>query len=91
LSTISYDIWVIENGDRVRKTITEDAPDPPPAQLALDDLKTKAANAIGGNITALGVGSPTNAQVVAQVKALTRQNNALIRIVLGLLDSTDGT
>jgi hypothetical protein len=58
-----------------------------------------------GNQTYLGIASPTNAQVVAQVKSLTQQNNALvaqvtaltrqmnamIRLAQGLLDSTDGT
>lgn len=91
MSTFTYDIWVLENGQRVRKTITEELPDPTLSELNLADLKSKAGNAIGGNIAALNVASPTNAQVVAQVKALTRQNNALIRIILGALDSTDGT
>jgi hypothetical protein len=91
MSTISYDIWVMVNGQRVRQTVTEDVPDPTAADLNLADLKSKAANAIAGNIAALAVASPTNAQVVAQVKALTRQNDALIRVILGLLDSTDGT
>jgi hypothetical protein len=92
MSTITYDVWVFDGtGQRVRQTVTEQVPDPTVDQLNLADLKSKAGNAISGNITALGVANPTNAQVVAQVKALTRQNNALIRIVLGLLDTTDGT
>lgn len=58
-----------------------------------------------GNTTYIGIASPSNAQVAAQVKALTQQNNALyaqvtaltkqntalIRLALGLLDSTAGT
>ncbi len=55
-----------------------------------------------GNTTYLAIGSPTNVQVTAQVRALTQQNNALsaqvvaltqqnnklIRLALGLFDST---
>lgn len=57
------------------------------------------------NTAFLGIVSPTQAQTLAQVKALTnqanamyaqvvaltRQNNALIRLALNLLDSTDNT
>lgn len=58
-----------------------------------------------GNNTFLAISSPTNAQTLAQVKALTNQNNALvaqvraltrqntalIRLALGLLGTTSGT
>lgn len=54
-------------------------------------LRAKAINALANNATFLGLSSPTNAQVVAQTKALTRQNNALIRLVIGQLDDTSGT
>lgn len=37
----------------------------------------------------LALPSPTNAQNAAQVKALTRQNNALIRLLLNRFDGTD--
>jgi hypothetical protein len=33
--------------------------------------------------------SPTNAQNLAQDKLLTRDNTALIRLLLGLLEATD--
>lgn len=66
--------------------------------LALPDPTT-------ANNTYLAIQSPTNANVVAQVRALTnqsnavvaqlraltRQNTAVIRLLLGLLDGTDGT
>lgn len=54
-------------------------------------LQTKATNAIATNNNFLAIASPTNAQAVAQVQLLTRENTAIIRLLLGLLDSTAGT
>lgn len=72
---------------------------PAKAQAALDQAATeqtnettirdKATQALADNKTFLALSSPSNAQVVAQVKALTRQNNALIRLVLRRFDGTD--
>ena len=52
--------------------------------------------AIVRNTASVAVANPTNAQVVAglkdalrQLSALEQQNNALMRLVLGLLDGTD--
>lgn len=66
-------------------------PGPPVAVVNEQTLLVKAAAALANNITYLGLTSPTNAQVVAQVAALTRQVNALIRLALGALDSTTGS
>ena len=60
-------------------------------QANLADLQSKAQNAIDANDTFLAIASPTNAQAVAQVQKLTRENTAIIRLLLGLLDSTAGT
>ena len=54
-------------------------------------LTTAATNALASNITYIALASPTAAQQTAQVKALTRQVDALIKLTLGLLDDTAGT
>lgn len=53
------------------------------------NLRQAAANALATNRTYIGLATPTAGQTTAQVKALSRQNNALIRLVLGQLDATD--
>ena len=55
------------------------------------DLIARAKTALTANAAFLALTTPTTAQAVAQVKALTRQVNALIRLVGRDLLSTDGT
>ncbi len=50
-------------------------------------LIAHANTALGNNATFLALGSPTNAQLVAQAQALTRQCNGLIRFLLGQFDT----
>ncbi|MBA2952104.1 hypothetical protein GON03_18995 [Nocardioides sp. MAH-18] len=45
--------------------------------------------ALTGNRAFLALTSPTNAQVIAQVRALTRQMNTLIRLTVNDLSGTD--
>lgn len=52
----------------------------------LATIFTQAKGAISTNTTFLGLTSPTNAQVVSEVQALARQNNKIIRLLLGLLN-----
>ena len=52
-------------------------------------LTDRATTALATNRDFLALASPTNAQTLAQVKALTRQNTAIIRLILNLLDATD--
>lgn len=52
-------------------------------------LRQQSASALAGNRTYLAVVTPTSAQTAAQVKALTRQMNTLVRLTLGQLDGTD--
>lgn len=54
-------------------------------------LQAKAPGALASNATFLALGAPTNAQVLAQVQALTRQVNAMIRLDSNLLTSTNNT
>lgn len=54
-------------------------------------IETKAKAALTANATYLSTAAPTNAEIAAQVKLLTRENNALIKLMLGLLDDTNGT
>lgn len=60
-----------------------------PTAVNADAIRTAATQALDANRTYLAVASPTNAQNLAQIRALTRQNNKIIRQVLGLFDGTD--
>lgn len=51
------------------------------AQVAAN---SPARTAVANNTTYIGITSPTNAQVAAQVKALTNQNNVIIPALLRL-------
>lgn len=52
-------------------------------------LRTQAGNALAANRTYLALAAPTNAQVAAQVRLLTQETTALVRLVLGALDGAD--
>lgn len=62
------------------------------AHVAIDEtgnrttIEGQALNALQANRDFLALATPTNAQVLAQVKALTRQNNGIIRLALNKLD-----
>jgi anti-sigma factor RsiW len=84
-----YDDELIPTTEQVNEQTLRDR-----AQAALAANTTDQAD----NAIYLAIASPSAAQVTAQVRALTRQSNtqareltAVIRLLLGLLDSTDGT
>jgi len=54
-------------------------------------LRAKAATALASNATFQAIASPTQAQALAQVKDLTRQVNALIKLATQSLSDTTGT
>lgn len=57
----------------------------------LRTLEGRVPDALAANTTFLGRATPSNAQVLAQVQLLTREVNALIRILWARLDNIDDT
>ena len=68
------------------------APDTPdPVSVAYQNLRDKAVQALAANTAFLANQTPANADIVAQVRLLTRECSGIIRMLIGQLDSTDGT
>jgi hypothetical protein len=53
-------------------------------------IQDRALAAYQANQAFLALASPTNAQVLAQVKVLSKECNGLLRLVFGMNDSADG-
>lgn len=67
-------------------------PDLPAMILATENemtIRAQALAAMADNRAHLARTSPTTAQNTAQIKALSRQNNGIIRLLLGQLDGTE--
>lgn len=60
-----------------------------PEQDNEETIRAAAKDALAVNKAFVALASPSNAQVVAQVKAVSRQMNGLIRLVNNQLDGTD--
>jgi hypothetical protein len=60
-----------------------------PEQDTAISIRSKATQAIGVNNAFLSLASPSAAQVTAQVRVLTRECNALIRLMVAQLDADD--
>ena len=54
-----------------------------------ETLRARARTTLGTNTTYLAIAAPTTAQNTAQIKALTRQVSALIRLEVHALEVTD--
>jgi hypothetical protein len=102
-STVSFDSFVTQgdgttvetmdatypSGAKDHSIITTPGAGTPAANQST--LQQRAQIALVSNATYLAITNPTTNQAVAQVAALTRQVNALIRVVLAQFDSTVGT
>jgi hypothetical protein len=58
-------------------------------QTNAQTIRQQAEAALAANNTFLGLGTPTNAQNEAQLVAITRQVNKLIRLAVNKFDGTD--
>lgn len=54
-------------------------------------IRQRLRGALDTNATFLAIASPTQGQVLAQVRALTHENTGLIRLAIDALDAADGT
>lgn len=81
----------VDTYDGKGNLISTQTVDIPPEITNADTLRSRASQALTANTTFLALATPTNAQVVAQVQRLTKECNALIRLVLGQLDDVAGT
>ena len=86
--------WVKVYEDTTRRVDKDYTVDPPLERTVYSNanyqaIRDQAATALTTNRTYVAIGSPTAAQTTAQVKALTRQMNGVIRILLDQLDGTD--
>jgi len=79
---------VTHEGGRVVSRVPVTVPDDVPNAVLLRDA---AGWGLATNAAYLAIANPTNAQNAAQVNRLTRECNALIRLLLGRLDDTTGT
>lgn len=75
-------------------TQREWAPDEIAAQQRVtntDTVRTRAAQALVSNAAFLALASPTNVQILAHVRRMTKELNGLIRLELGDLDEIGDT
>jgi len=75
-------------GERIG-TDEETVPMPEMANAAT--LRNRLLQALSANTAHLGKATTTNADNTAHLRRITQQNSALIRLMLEMLDTTDGT
>ncbi len=93
-ATTTYDRSVTWDGTNA--TVTWTARPKTQAELDADTqttnrttIQTQAKTALANNRTYLAIATPTTAQMRAQIDALTRQHQGMIRLLLGQLDGTN--
>ena len=64
---------------------------PTPEQVNAVTLRSRLLQALAANAAYLGLATPTNAQNTAHLRRATQELSALIRLMLELLDTTEGT
>ena len=79
------------DGKPVETVEIKGLPVEPPGEKNRRSIEDRLRRRIDANRDYLALASPTAAQQRAQVARLTRETNALIRLVLGLLDTADDT
>lgn len=78
-----------ERGKTIETVEVKGLPVEPPGEKNRRSIEDRLRQRLDANRDYLALASPTAAQQRAQVARLTRENNALIRLVLGLLDTDD--
>lgn len=74
-----------------RNEVSRTTVDAPIEGVNADTLRQRVRTALATNAAYVALASPSNAQNAAQVKALSRQQNAIIRLLLGALDNVADT
>ena len=77
------------NGNETVEFYDAQVPDPTPADLNRRTIENQARAALDANRAYVALAAPTAAQTTAQVKALSRQVNGAIRLLVNALDGTD--
>jgi len=88
LITFTRDLTATERADVVGRVESGDETDRL-WRVNAQTLRARAAAALSANATYLARVTPTASENTAQVRLLTRENTALIRLVLNKLDATD--
>lgn len=80
----------MNGGDALQKYLADRGLTADPAKIVVKtDMVTKLGNNLADNKTYLAIATPTTAQNAAQIKAITRQVNRLIRLALNDLAATE--
>jgi hypothetical protein len=70
---------------------TDEEPIPTPEEANAVTLRSRLLQSLAANVAYTALTAPTATQTTAQTRRNAQQNIALIRLMLELLDTTDGT